>query len=268
MVLNLIARFSKNWGSPFIVYMCACATLKGAGLPSSSSMSSTGLPSSSSMSSTGLPTSSSMTSSSNSMQPLPPLEKPTPVVQPPAKNIPPPIALPKPVRAQASYFYPGIIVSSKGTWDGGDDLLNLTNNIGFYISVIKPDNDPLAINQEMLKSIGENLFKKVNISPVIMTAPGMPPLPFFQIQILIYPIGREGYVACCEGRLFESVNIQRVVLDLSGMAYQAVTWQKSNLIISPNHNIHEQIQQHVEDIVQAFTERYQTFESLKKSATK
>ncbi|MFI5343601.1 MAG: hypothetical protein ACHQUC_05200 [Chlamydiales bacterium] len=196
------------------------------------------------------------------------MEKPTPVTPPPAPKMPPPIELPKPVRVQANYFYPGIVVNRNGKWDGGDDLLNLTNNIGFYLSVIKPDNDPLVMNEEKLKSIGENLFKKVNISPLIMATSGQAPLPFFQVQILIYPIGREGYVASCEGRLFESVNMQRIVLDSTGMAYQAVTWQKSNLLISPTNKIQEQIQQSVEDIVQAFTERYQAFENIKKSSTR
>lgn len=266
----------RNWISLFI-FTFFFATLQAAGLPSSSLPTSslpTANPTSSlptsSLPTSSLPTSSlsSSTSSSSSMQPLTPLQKPTPVAPAPAQKPPPSVVLPPSVPMQANYFYPGIVVNRNGKWEGGDDLLNLTQHIGFYLSVIKPEHDSLVINQEMLKSIGENLFKKVNISPVILAPSGQPPLPFFQVQILIYPIAKEGYVACCEGRLFEAVNMQRIILDPTGMAFQAVTWQKSNLFISPNNKVQEQIQKNLEDIVQAFTDRYQAFENIKKSYTR
>lgn len=209
--------------------------------------------------------SSTMSSSSPQLQTMPPLEKPTPVKPPEQKAPPPTIAPPVKEMQQATYFYPGIVVNRGGAWEGGDDLLNLTNNIGFYLSIIKPDNDPLKIDEAQLKKMAENLFQSVGISPKILVAGGQAPLPFFQVQILLYPIGHEGYVACCEGRLFESVSLKRIFLDASGMAFQAVTWQKSSLIISPNSQITQQIQQHVNDIVKAFTERYQSFANIKRT---
>lgn len=216
----------------------------------------------------GMGTSSSMGSGSAQMTPMKPLERPPMGTKPKvAPEPPPPIQPPSvspPVLQNANYFYPGIVVNRSGSWEGGDDLLNLTNNIGFYLSIIKPDNDPLAIPEDKLKQAAEVILQRAGITTKILVSSGQAPLPFFQVQILLYPIGREGYVACCEGRLFESVTLQRIALDTRSMAFQAITWQKSSLIISPNSRINEQIQQHVEDIANAFAERVQAFDRLKK----
>ncbi len=211
---------------------------------------------------------STMGSGSSKMETMKPLERPTPGIQPKPAPLPQIPAPASPIVQYAGYFYPGILVNRNGNWEGGDDLLNLTNNIGFYLTIIKPENDSLAIPEDKIKQTAETILKNAGIAPKTLTKPGQAPLPYFQVQILLYPIGKEGYVACCEGRLFESVSLQRITLDAKDMAYQAITWQKSSLIISPNSKINEQIQQHVEDIAKAFAERVQTFNDLKKELMK
>lgn len=209
------------------------------------------------------PSSASMKSSTKSTSTIEPLKKlertaPNEETQKPAPPLPPP---PKPVLSaeQALYFYPGIVVNQGGVWQGGDDLLNLSHNIGLYINIVKPDNDNLVVDTTQLRALVEDLFKKATITPVILVAPGQAPLPFFQIQLLIYPIAKQGYVASCEGRLFEAVNLPRIQISATNMAFQAVTWQTSTLLVSPVSKINDQIRLHVENIAKAFIESYQAF---------
>jgi len=171
-----------------------------------------------------------------------------------------PVNIPAPrVTANAFYFYPGLIVNRQGSWRGGDNLLNLSSNIGIYFTISKPESTLLEIDQQQLKAACESIFQQAGINPKILVAPDQPPLPFFEFQILIYPI-KEGYVASCEGRLFESVGLKRIELDSTNMAFQAVTWQKSTLIVSPTDKIHAQIKLNVENIAQTFAGVYQAFE--------
>jgi len=158
----------------------------------------------------------------------------------------------------ANYFYPGLIVRRGGGWQGGDNLLNLSPNIGIYFNISKPENDMFEINEEKLKLECRDLFEKAGINPRIMIdKEGQPPLPFFQVQILIYPI-KDGYVAACEGRLFESVVLKRIEMD-TNMAFQGVTWQKSTLIVGPTGKFPDQLHSTVEDIVKSFADVYQAF---------
>jgi hypothetical protein len=201
---------------------------------------------------------------SSPIETMKPLEKPTPRTPPAAPQKPIPVPVPQAtVNTTLDYFYPGILVNSNNVWEGGDDLLNLTNNIEFYLTIIKPDNDQLEIPKDKFRQTAETILRNAGISTKTLVRSDEAPLPYFQIQILLYPIGKEGYVACCEGRLFESVSLKRINLDAK-MSYQAVTWQKSSLIISPNSKINDQLQQHVEDIVKAFADRFQSFSSLTK----
>lgn len=201
---------------------------------------------------------------SSKIEPLKPLEKPTPRAAPTPAKTQPVLPPTKPAIAQTlNYFYPGILVYRNNAWEGGDNLLNLSTNIDFYLSIIKPDSDPLKIPEDKLKLTAEVLLKNAGIVTTTLVPPGEAPLPYFQVQILIYPVSKEGYVACCEGRLFESVSLRRINLDPKNMAFQAVTWQKSSLIISPSSQINEQLQLHVEDIVKAFAERFQAFSTRK-----
>lgn len=207
---------------------------------------------------------SSMSGGSATIEKMQPLEKATTRELPKVEPGPVQKAAPKPlVMGEASYFYPGTIVLRNGSWVGGDNLLNLPKEIGLYVNIIKPEKDNLSIEEEALLQDLKKIFAKANIVPKTEVVAGQPPLPFFQVQILLYPIDR-GYAAACEGRLFESVELKRFMLEPSGMAYQAVTWQKSSLVVSPSSQIKDQLKKDVEDIVQSFADRYQAFENIKR----
>ncbi len=169
---------------------------------------------------------------------------------------------PQLVAEVASYLHPGVLFFQNGAWEGGDHLLNLTNNIGVYVTIVKPEGDPFPLTEEQLKKIVDDQFKAVKINPVTLAVQGEPPLPAFQIQILAYPI-EKGYVVACEGRLFESVTLKRVILD-AGLAFQAITWEKKSLQVGPTDKIGEQIIGCVGDIAQSFAERFDAYEKRKR----
>lgn len=197
------------------------------------------------------------------------LEKPIPppVKQKPSSTVLPAVAKPpEEVPQHANYLHPGILVNMNNRWEGSDHLLNLSNHIGVYVEIIKPQNITLEhVSQDQLQKEVEAIFNQANIKPLTLAPVGKPPLPAFEIEIFVYPIER-GYVICCEGRLFESVILERFKMD-SNMAFQAVTWEKQNLVVSPASQFTDQITKTVKEIADAFVERFQAYEKLKKSST-
>lgn len=182
---------------------------------------------------------------------------------PPPSNVvlPPPVQPTREVPQHAEYLHPGILVNVGRGWEGSDHLLNLPHNIGVYIKILKPELGNLEINEQELQRQIETIFGEADIKPLTIAASGKPPLPAFEIEIFIYPI-EKGYAAFLDGRLFESVVLDRFNMD-SNMAFQAITWEKQNLIISPKDKFGEQLSKAAEDIALAFVERYIAYERLK-----
>lgn len=195
------------------------------------------------------------------IQSLPPLEYPR--VQPKQQTLPPPIQLPSLIPQEAEYLHPGILVYLNGKWEGSDHLLNLTNNIGINISIIKPEGEILEISKDQIRKEIEEIFTRSNIRPQTLAPEGRPPLPTFEMEIFVYPIER-GYVAFCEGRLFESVILDRFKMD-SNMAFQAITWEKQHLIVAPKNQFVEKLRKTIQDIASSFVERFQVYEKLKRN---
>lgn len=200
---------------------------------------------------------------------LPPLE-PKKADQQPQGNRPE-IIIPRhvpapPQPATATYLHPGIIVFHDGSWQGSDHLLNLTKDIGVYVHVIKPNDVDLGVTDAQIKKVVEDVFKTVNINPQTIVSPGQAPLPAFEIEILAYPI-EKGYAIAIDGKLFESVQLDRFQLD-QNMAFQAITWEKKTLQVGPTFNISEQVLKSVQDIAAAFAERYKAYEDIKKNLSR
>lgn len=157
----------------------------------------------------------------------------------------------------ANYLHPGILVHLNKKWEGGDHLLNLATNIGVYIAFIKPKDIVLDITEAELQKEVETIFNKASIKPVTLAPIDRPPLPAFQIEIFIYPI-EKGYAAFCDGRLFESVIIDRFQLD-PNMAFQAITWEKQTLMVSPKGQFAQQLKSTIQEIAATFVERFQDY---------
>ena len=194
------------------------------------------------------------------IEPFEPLKKnPPPATS--KQTLPPPVTPPKLIAEQATYLHPGILVNLRGKWEGSDHLLNINNNIGVYISIIKPEGENLNVTEGDLKKEVESIFTLAGIKPQTLVAPGKPPLPAFEIQVFVYPIDK-GYVAYCSGRLFESVSVDRFKMD-SNMAFQAITWEKEHLIVSPKDQFVDQLTRTIQDIGKTFGERFQVYERIK-----
>jgi hypothetical protein len=204
----------------------------------------------------------STTQSSAEIQGMTPLEKPQQKSTPPITPLPPPVKLPPLVPQHAEYLHPGILVYLNGKWEGSDHLLNLPNNIGVYVTIVKPEGDTLDISQLQLQKEVEAIFEQANIRPLTLAYEGRPPLPAFEIEIFLYPI-EKGYAASCEGRLFESVSLDRFKMD-PNMAFQAITWEKQALIVGPKTGFAAQLTKTIQEIAGAFIERFQAYERMKK----
>ncbi len=192
------------------------------------------------------------------LEPLKPNAKPAPsssTVSLP--TIKPPTAVPQ----KATYLHPGILVLRNGTWEGSDHLLNVPNNIGVYITLLKPEKETLEITEAQIQKEIEAIFEKANIKPTTLAPEDKPALPAFEMEFLVYPV-EKGYVACCSGRLFESVTLSRFILE-SNMAFQAITWEKQALVVSPKAQFQEQLIKSVQEIAQTFADRFQAYEKLK-----
>lgn len=163
---------------------------------------------------------------------------------------------------EAEYLHPGILVNMGGRWEGSDHLLNISNNIGVYVSILKPENEELPTSEAQIKTEVESIFSLANIKPQILVTSGKAPLPAFEVEIFVYPIER-GYVAYCSGRLFESVVLERFKMD-PNMAFQAITWEKQHLIVTPKEQLGDQLTKTIQDIAKTFAERYQVYEKIKK----
>lgn len=193
------------------------------------------------------------------IKPLEPKKEPT---TPKRESLPAPVKPPPMIPQRADYLHPGILVFLNGRWEGSDHLFNISSHIGVYVSIIKPQNEDLDITEHQIQQEIEKLFSQVHIQPQTLTLMGRPPLPAFEVEIFVYPI-EKGYTAFCQGRLFESVILERFKMD-PNMAFQAITWEKQQLIISPKFQFAEQLLNTVREITTTFTERYQVYERMKK----
>lgn len=163
---------------------------------------------------------------------------------------------------QKPYAYPGIVVLKNGAWEGSDYIYNLTNKIGVAVDIAQPANVSIGLSDVKLKGIVEEAFRKGGITPIAEGTDDVPFLPFFQIEIFIYPIDK-GYAVTCQGKLFESVKVKRVVLE-KGAAIQAITWEKETLMVISTDNADIQIEKRVEELADAFVKLFQLYETLKK----
>ena len=172
-----------------------------------------------------------------------------------------PATLPKKSPQMAHYFHPGVLALLNGRWEGSDNLLNLSNQIGVYVKIFKPQTDQPDISEEQIQKLVEGIFQEKNIQPVTMAVEGQAPLPAFEIALFLYPIPTaKGYAVFCSGRLFESVKLNRLVLD-PNTDFQAITWEKQQLIVTPSHQLSEQVAKSIQEIARTFTERFQSSQS-------
>lgn len=189
-----------------------------------------------------------------------PAKKPEPKIDVKAhteKNI----VLPASSIESTIYMHPGMITYRDNKWIGGDHLFNVSKNIPVAVELLLPADLTVTITDESIRDQITEIFKKVDITTNFEFTAEKPPLPFFHFLVMVHPI-EKGYVACCDGRLFEDVHLNRVILDPL-TAIQGITWEKQSLIVFPEKLFEEQIKAAVEDIATTFSTRYEAYEKLK-----
>lgn len=209
---------------------------------------------SSSTRTTGLPGSQPTTTSTKPAQPakLPPKEE-GPLIKVPAK-----IAAPE----EVNYLSPGIIVNRGASWAGGDNLLNVSKNIPIHLELVLPVGKKSPIEEATIKKHVADIFAKAGISNQIQAFTNKPPLPYFHVLIMVQNI-EKGYAAYVGGRLFEEVTVPRVVLP-DNTFFQAITWEKQDLVVASPEEIANQVLSTLDEIAQNFADRYTYFENVKK----
>jgi len=160
------------------------------------------------------------------------------------------------------YPNPGIVAYRDGKWVGSDHLYNLTNRIDIVVEIFKPENERIPVTEGMIRARITDIFSRARIIPQAQGIAGKPLLPFFHLLIMIYPIEEEGYAACCEGRLFEQVYLDRVKMDEQAVM-QAITWESSSLILTPADELTNQLYKTVDEIANTFVDRFLFYEDIR-----
>ncbi|MCB1119473.1 MAG: hypothetical protein KDK65_05895 [Chlamydiia bacterium] len=167
---------------------------------------------------------------------------------------------------QGLYAYPGILYKDLGEWVGTDYLYNLPPQLGVVVNVISASGDDLPFKIEQVKQEVMNILDDYRLQPTPVAALGPQALPFFDLLIMIYPIDK-GFVAVCDGRLFEKVEVERVELG-QDVSLQGITWEKKSLIRASKEDFQEFLDNSVEEIAKAFGERYKVYLRLKEQTEK
>lgn len=191
----------------------------------------------------------------------PPLTSTTPVPEPKKvethlpRLVIHPSDMPKKSLPQGELFYhPGIVTSNKGQWVGGDSFVNISNSISLQVNIVKPEDLQTPFKKEDLIARVTEIFGKAGITINNVGTEFEPPLPFFNLMILIFPV-QDGVAAAFQGRLFESVTLKRIVLEKNTL-FQAVTWEQTNLIVSPDDEFEKFTFDAVDAIANSFSSRF------------
>lgn len=213
-----------------------------------------------------------------------PLENPNEKKQTgPKKPVQPlvrPPALPS-LNVSTIFSSPGIATLEGSEWVGSDHLFNLPASIGVVVEIVKPSSissvtsapttapgatgtsAPVALGlnvlliEEKIKEIVSNSLKNIKMKPRDLLLERGTPLPFLHFLIILNPV-EKGYVAYIAGRLFETVQSNRIFLK-TGITFQAITWEKQELIIAPPEQLQQQILETIQTIIASFSERIKNY---------
>lgn len=180
----------------------------------------------------------------------------TPAAQ--THNAATPSAVPMSAFESQVYTHPGIVVNQGGRWVGSDHLLNLSRNVRIVSEILKPADATLPFNEASLDKTLQEKFSKHGFD---INGQANSAAPFFNLLIVVYPI-EQGYVSLVDGRLMEGIDPKRVKLD-PDTSFQAITWEKKTLLVSPKDEFEATINKSIDDIINTFFERYDYFDRLK-----
>lgn len=180
---------------------------------------------------------------------------------------------------------PGIATLEGSEWVGSDHLYNLPTSLGIVVEIVKPgagvhvtqspgvdktasvppspSGQNIPLFEDKIKELVATGLKTIHVMPREPIIERGTPLPFIHFLIIVHPI-EKGFVVYCSGRLFEAVQLSRIFLK-TGITFQAITWEKQELIITPPDQLRQQVEETVQNIVNAYTDRIKNY-ALEKAA--
>ena len=185
-----------------------------------------------------------------------------PLVAPPPRNETAPqpskrLAKPELPPMLKPFEMPGVIGLLNGKWEGTDYLGYLSNNIGVEVEISKAENVPNIIDEATVSRRLSEIFAKENLDPRSAVVEG-PPLPFFHILMLVYPIDKDRYVIVGNGRLFEQIQVIRKEF-IPGGFWQGITWENQDIALANGQQLDTQIQAVADKLGTSFAKRYRQY---------
>jgi hypothetical protein len=156
------------------------------------------------------------------------------------------------------FNFPGVVVFKNGKWAGSDNFLNISKKFAVQVNFEKPKDLKLSFNESDFQ---QRLIKALEKSGVEVIQSGTdltPPLPFFNVVIMIYPTN-DGFTALCSGNLYEKVELTRLKLN-QGEVFQAITWQQVNLVYAEKENFEDNLNKAFDSLADNFLKRLATYQ--------
>lgn len=152
---------------------------------------------------------------------------------------------------------PGVIGLNNGKWEGTDYLGFVGNHIGISVEVLKPEGVPPVPDAGTLEGQIASLFTKENIEPRADVSSG-PPLPFFHLLLLVYPVDQDKFVVFGNGRLFEQVQVVRKDFLPAGV-WQGITWENHDVILTNAQQLDAKVRELADKLTEAFIQRHRQY---------
>jgi len=181
-----------------------------------------------------------------------PAQAPAPTKVHPFKPLPKPLL---PVMSKP-FGMPGVIGLVNGKWEGNDYLGHLSNQIGISIELLKGEGSP-DIDESSFEKIVSDLFTKESLTAKAAAKEG-PPLPFFHILLIVYPVDKDKFVIFANGRIFEQIQVMRKNFNPAGY-WQAITWENQDILLVNSTELNAQLKATVEKLAKGFIERYRLY---------
>jgi hypothetical protein len=181
----------------------------------------------------------------------------------PPKYVPPPkIKIPQGEvqTIEVDFMSPGIVAVQGGQWLGNEHLLGVSPHIGVVVELVIPPGVQFPIPESKIRDQVARVLKAGGVTPK-REFYGVTPLPFLHIMIMLNPI-EKGYAVFIAERLFEEVQLNRIRLKM-GTTFQAITWEKQELVVVPKEQLQPEIMKLLESIANEFVVRFKAYSELK-----
>ena len=182
---------------------------------------------------------------------------PTPPTEEAPINRGGPYIPPKPVVKPGPIFMePGVLFIKNDQYQGSDYLGRLPTSFPIVAEIIKSEKETFNLTEGEVINFIRKQFAGKNL--VLNETRNQPETPFLRVIVLLQSIDDRGYAAAIRLSLFETVKIERAVLQ-EGMTFQAITWEREGLVVTPKDAAKDSIGKGLESLATDFVARYGAF---------